>query len=272
MKGSSIRRKLFRLHTGVNRKSCATRWMGQMTVRVDCIRMKAREGAEKSCLSRRRPRGQRGARESRKRLRAERVVNAARHPPAPEAKTRYSRRDNHSARKYLWAVKAANRLASSKAVQRLTEKVPSNLASLPCPHPVCRHVGSSNQKYRQHARYFWFGVVRSRTREGFRLSRDWVQFRERWHGVRRRADALGVPPVAAVEKTPLQFLGVWSRACELQEWAEFAVPFEAPPSTQRGGICRSCGDFGHLSSACPVRARTYGRRGGRKRPSRGRRS
>jgi len=53
---------LYRLHTGVNRKLCVTRWIGSTTVRVGVLkqnRVKASEGAERSCRKRRRVRGQR---------------------------------------------------------------------------------------------------------------------------------------------------------------------------------------------------------------------
>jgi hypothetical protein len=66
---ASRSRTLFRLHTGVNRKSCVTRWIGSTTVRVVILnlnREKASEGAERSCRKRRRKRGQRrGKRRSR---------------------------------------------------------------------------------------------------------------------------------------------------------------------------------------------------------------
>jgi hypothetical protein len=60
---------LYRLHTGVNRKSCVTWWIGCATVRVVILGSnysKASEGAEKSCQKRRSRRGQRkGKRRSR---------------------------------------------------------------------------------------------------------------------------------------------------------------------------------------------------------------
>lgn len=69
-----IRRRQARLLLGVNRKSEGIRWMGMWTVRVHVSRfrattgsqLKADKGAEKSCRSRRRLRGQRkGKRRSR---------------------------------------------------------------------------------------------------------------------------------------------------------------------------------------------------------------
>lgn len=63
---SSRRRREYRLHTGVDRKSCVTRWMNVTTVGVVISRTKAGEGAERSCPKRRRRRGQRvGVRRSR---------------------------------------------------------------------------------------------------------------------------------------------------------------------------------------------------------------
>jgi hypothetical protein len=67
--GASNRRWIFRLQLGVNRKLTVSRWIGCATVGVvntTSTRLKAREGAERSCRSRRRKRGQRkGKRRSR---------------------------------------------------------------------------------------------------------------------------------------------------------------------------------------------------------------
>lgn len=63
--GASRRRREFRLSTGVNRKLCCFRWIGPVTVGVICThggtldRVKADEGAERSCQARRKRRGQR---------------------------------------------------------------------------------------------------------------------------------------------------------------------------------------------------------------------
>jgi len=66
--GASNRRRIYRLQLGVNRKLTVTRWIGSATVGVvntTSSRLKASEGAEKSC-HRRRKRGQRrGKRRSR---------------------------------------------------------------------------------------------------------------------------------------------------------------------------------------------------------------
>jgi len=67
--GASNRRRIFRLQSGVNRKLTVSRWIGCATVGVvntTSTRLKAREGAERSCRFRRRKRGQRrGKRRSR---------------------------------------------------------------------------------------------------------------------------------------------------------------------------------------------------------------
>jgi len=73
--GSSCRRKARRLQLGANPNAIAVRWMGQWTVQVQIVRrkstrgpipMKARVGAERSRLTRRRKRGLRkGRRRSR---------------------------------------------------------------------------------------------------------------------------------------------------------------------------------------------------------------
>jgi len=73
-KRTSWNRRSLRLHTGVNRKLCGTRWIGQWTVRVrisrvserGCAYEKAGKGVERSCRSRRKARGlRRGKRRTR---------------------------------------------------------------------------------------------------------------------------------------------------------------------------------------------------------------
>jgi hypothetical protein len=56
---SSRRRRIFRLHTGVNRKSCVTGWIGCTTVRVDTIARKPVKGPKGPGHRARRSRGQR---------------------------------------------------------------------------------------------------------------------------------------------------------------------------------------------------------------------
>jgi len=67
--GASNRRRILRLQLSVNRKLTVIRWIGCATVGVvntTSTRLKANEGAERSCPSRRRVRGQRiGKRRSR---------------------------------------------------------------------------------------------------------------------------------------------------------------------------------------------------------------
>jgi hypothetical protein len=86
---------LYRLHTGVNRKSCVTRWIGCATVRVVILvsnRPKASEGAERSC----RRRTRRGQRKGRRRSRG----CHPRSPPLPtqRAKRASDRSFDHSMR------------------------------------------------------------------------------------------------------------------------------------------------------------------------------
>jgi hypothetical protein len=107
----SRRRRIFRLSTGVNRKSCYTRWMGSATVGVVSVRgnkygaqLKASEGVEKSCRNRRSRRGQRRGK-SRSRGRQPRSPPPLRPKPAPG-----SRLINHSGRKLIWSVIARNKL------------------------------------------------------------------------------------------------------------------------------------------------------------------
>jgi hypothetical protein len=107
----SRRRRIFRLSTGVNRKSCYTRCMGSVTVGVTLVRgikheaqLKASEGVEKSCRIRRSRRGQRKGK-SRSRGRQPRSPPPLRPKPAPGA-----RLINHSGRKLIWLVITRNKL------------------------------------------------------------------------------------------------------------------------------------------------------------------
>lgn len=66
--GASNRRRIFRLQLGVNRKLTVLRWIGCATVGVvntTSTRLKAKEGAERSCVKRRKRGQRRGKRRSR---------------------------------------------------------------------------------------------------------------------------------------------------------------------------------------------------------------
>jgi len=78
-KGSSVSRRILRLQLGVNRKLTVVRWIGCATVGVvntTSTRLKANEGAEKSCCKRRK----RGQRKGKARSRG---CHPRRSPPPP---------------------------------------------------------------------------------------------------------------------------------------------------------------------------------------------
>jgi hypothetical protein len=137
---ASRRRKLLRLQLGVNRKSTVTRWMNSWTVGVQLSKMKASERAERSLLTRKTRRGQRGGASGDSRLWVTRsvanlLVSAVRNAapgrtPALAEKVPSARKVNHSGRKHLWAVQAGNRLAARRPVQQLIEKVPDHYGYL----------------------------------------------------------------------------------------------------------------------------------------------
>lgn len=131
---ASVRRRLFRLHTSVNRKSCATRWMGELTVRVKSGRAfwgtpippaKAGEGAEKSLLAGSRTR--RGQRRGKKRSRASKSVRGGKPRTTPcrplTGKNVSSRKANHSGRKFTWFERTSAKIANSRSFKVVEEKV-----------------------------------------------------------------------------------------------------------------------------------------------------
>jgi len=297
---SSRNRKAKRLQLGVNRKLTVTRWTNGMTGRVVLSRInprgfasecdnngkmlplggielaggnvrpasttrslegeKASEGAERSCRPRRRLRG------LRKGKRRSRGGKPRRTPslPAPEAKRGHERRVNHSGRKFIWAARAGNRLANLKAARRFIDALPripqevQNLLSRESFHREVIRASSSVKAY--------------------------AGFKKSWRGVKRRADAMGIPAVAAVHTSPWRFLSVRS---SVGDWELLLAALRPPQreeapayaasglghywlTTRQGFLCSRCGrlltyDLG----PCP------GRGGGRgnetPRSSRGRR-
>jgi hypothetical protein len=259
---ASIRRKHLRLQLSVNRKSTAIRWMNAWVVRIHVSKRKADEGAERSCRTRRRRRGQRAGK-PRSRGGKPRS-NAGR--PAPQAKTESSRVFNHKARKNLWAAKAANRLARRPEALRLMRNLPDVTL-----------LGVARSRVRLELR----GVLKKKTVDGWEAKRDWVVFCSRWRGVKRRADDLRIHPLFAVHRSPLKFLMVRSPSAGdwelLLEVLRPPLPVAPRPTGLR--ICRACGyrcggECGKLvggSSAFGTRPKRSGAAASRRgpRPSRG---
>lgn len=218
MKGASTRRRIQRLQLSVNRKSTATRWMNAWTVGVCVSKMKAGKGAEKSCRSRRSRRGQRLGK-----VRARGGKPRSTTPTGPPRQSGYERRINHQGRKYLWAVQAANRLASTRAGSRLITNF-----SREGPEWLRREEGQVT--------YQWF--CRS------------------WHGIARHAREVGVHPMCCVESTPKKFVAV--RGCWRGDVDEFLEHVRiqlgdwvhARHATLGYAMCRLCGLRAHWGVSC----------------------
>jgi hypothetical protein len=213
--------------------------------------VKAEDGAEKSFLPRRR---KRGLRRGKKRSRGgkPRSNAAPRRPSQP--KPHNARRVNHSGRKFLWAVRAANRLANQRTAKRLIENIPR------IPVEVQNEI-SSRSADRHRGDVLQSAAVRSFSR-----------FRKSWRGVKRRADELGVHPTAAVSTSPWKFLAVRSSA---GDWELLLAGLRPPephrqpgvytePSynasglghfwitTRRGYVCSRCGNGLDMAvTVCP---------------------
>jgi hypothetical protein len=294
---SSRNRKARRQQLGADKRVTASRWMGTMTVRVNVssgssrtgvrckppsfvvgskpsndrrVRLyrraqeKAGYGAEKSFQPRRRRRGQRCGK---KRSREGKSRSSAHPTSAPDSKPHNARRVNHKGRKYLWAVQAANRLANLRTAKLLIKNIPN------IPIEVQEHISrhSVNREVLQSASV-----------------RNFSRFRSAWRGVKRRADAMGIPAVAAVHTSPWKFLAVRSSA---GDWELLLAALRPPErvdemprhnasglghfwvTTRYGYVCTRCG--GKLDAAtniCPKSAeglrRKETRRGSGRRGSR----
>jgi len=262
---ATARRRMFRLQLGVDRKSTASWWMGSLTVRVGIVRVKAGEGAEKSFRSQRKTRrGLRGGATGLARLRVTRevahlLVSAIRTAApvtstAPEGETRSSRVVNHKGRKFLWAVKAANRIAARKPTKQLIEVVPSDLGRL------------SRSQAREAVRALGVGD-----------SVRWARFARSWHLYSYKCRHVGVPTEG---QSPLHFLGLRAPQTGGEDLMELAFlsglrpRAVTPPPPPRHVVCRSCGYIGlfgtHDVAAC-VEARILRERaeGEKNRPRRG---
>jgi hypothetical protein len=228
-RGCRLRRRVLRLQLGVNRKSTAVRWMGSLTVGVEFPSGKRTKGPKGPSSSQRKTRrGQRGSgngflscfidREA-SRLLVSAVRSAAPNTtPAPQGKPRTSRVVNHSGRKFLWAVKAANRIAARKPVLQLMEKVPGDFGHL--------------------SRAEASAAVREL---GVGDSSRWVKFSRWWHLYSYKCRHLGVPTEGS---NPLHFLCLRAPhvgGLDLLELIQHLRPPSPPP---RHTVCRSCGNVG----------------------------
>jgi len=116
--GSSRNRRMYRLQQGENRKSAATRWIGQWVVRIHisrvndrgCAYVKAGKGAEKSFPAH--GRRKRGLRCGKHRSRGGKPRRSVK-PPAPESKGCSDRAMRHRERLFTAARRSQSRLLSS---------------------------------------------------------------------------------------------------------------------------------------------------------------
>jgi hypothetical protein len=235
--GASLRRRMYRQYTGVTKRACAIRWTTGESRRDSPSSMKADDGAERSFSVQRKCR--RGNR-SRVAARAGKARPPLSGSVPDRQKPSSSRRYNHQyGRTYLWAVKAANRLAGLKSAQRLMENLPSFDSS-------GGRVPKSWLAKRGHQPPLepWLGQW-------------WIEYEARWHAYARRARFFGIPPTAAVEETPMKFLHV--RAPPQREDVDsflallatrLPAPTIVPPSAPAamrdpvvfgGRMCRHCG-------------------------------
>jgi len=197
------------------------------------VGVKAREGAERSCRPRRR---RRGLRRGKRRSRGGKPRRTPVPSSAPKVKTGHERRVNHSGRKFIWAVRAGNRLARLKTARRLIENLPR------IPQEV-QNLISKESFHRE--------VVRASV-----SVKAYAGFKRSWRGVKRRADALGIPPVAAVHTSPWKFLAVRSSVGDWElllasvrppEQREHVPMFAASGlghywlTTRHGYLCSRCG-------------------------------
>lgn len=170
---SSCRRKVRRYLLGATLKATRCWWIGQVTVRVMSVRAelstrtvreKATHGAEKSCHTRRR---KRGLRSNSHRSRSRRSGKGA----ASVSKDPSERKVNHQGRKFLWAVRAANRLrAECEQYNKLSRKVREG-----------RYLVTEERSMKQHCM-------------------------AKWTRLHMQAEASGIPPVAAFHRSFRDFL------------------------------------------------------------------
>jgi len=234
---ANSRRKLERLQLGVNRKSTVTWWIGCWVVRIHTTVRKQVKGPKGPALPRRTRRGQRGG----SKMSASR--SAALLPtPALPSKTRSSRKVNHVGRKFLWAVKAANRLAARRPVRQLMEKVPEDYGYL---------------SRRQAA-----DCVRDL---GVGETERWERFRRSWHLYSYKCRHVGAPVEG---QSPLHFLCLRAPhvgGLDLLSLLRDAGlrPRTPEPPRLRTQVCRSCGYVGPSGShgfgvECAARRRAEG--------------
>jgi len=235
---TSRRRRYRRLQLGENRKSTAIRWIGGLTVGVNFPRVKADEGAEKSFLTRKTRRGQRGGISGLGRLFLDReaarlLVSAVRSAaprsaPALDEKIPSPRKVNHMGRKHIWAEVAANRLARRKPVQQLIKKVPDD----------------------------WGYMSRSAARRAVADlgvgTPSWERYRDWWHLYSYKCRHMGARPRG---KDPMSFLAGENPKVGAADLMDFLsrsdLPRAAsPPPVRRPRVCMrpnhvGCAFLGH---------------------------
>ena len=159
-----------------------------LTIRfVDRISLEARfpvracDGAEKSCRTRRRKRGLRKGKD-RSRGRHPRCISPG---PANVSKSQSSRKVNHIGRKFIWAVKASNRLR--KDCEKLN-KFPRG------------ELGASHPAYRARRNMKCYCLAK-------------------WTRLHKQAEVSGIPPVAAFHTSFWKYLLVeTSRGNKAADW------------------------------------------------------
>lgn len=261
--GASLRRRALRYQLGASRKAIGIRWMNGWTVGVHLSKTKADDGAERSCLTRRRRRGQRvGKTRSRG---GKPRSNVPSRPP--ESKLSCPRRCNHSGRKFLWYERTANLVAGSPAAKRVVDNWPTVWKDVLRP-------GAPTPFHRS-----------TTTPREVRMTRDWQLFERSASHLIAHAKQAGIPLKQFGEWSPLELLK--TRSPKGGDFDDFlahlrivALPKQEPPPdskivrTKGGVICRTCGNYMQLyelhgAGICrggrPPKG--GGKRGGGKRPA-----
>lgn len=252
-RGCRLRRRIRRLQLGANRKSTAVRWIGSWTVGVQVPCEGGQRGRKVLPKPRKTRRGQRGGASGLARLAVTKEVarllvsavrNAApRHTSALDEKTRSSRVVNHKGRKFLWAVKAANRIAARNPAPQLMKEVPSDFG----------HLSRSQAR----------ATVK---RLGVGETNRWELFSRRWHLYSYKCRHMGAPTEGS---NPLHFLCLRAPhvggldLMDLLDLSGLRPADPLPPPRLVNAVCRSCGYVGpsgtHADEDCRRGASTVGR-------------
>jgi hypothetical protein len=235
--GSSTRRKERRYLLGATPKATRLWWIGQVTVRVMTVcdsklstrhvREKAQYGAERSCRDRRRKRGLRRGK-SRSRGRQPRRSSPPRQPlPKPLS----SRLVNHRGRKFVWAKKKCNELAT-EARRMLSMK----------------------------SRMFYSAA---HGRETSRKALFKAHLQVKWASLADRARLLDIPYQAAFHSTWESFVDIEAKDSDFgvfdfilaglpsREQARRSVT-SSPPGNKPGGTSRRTDEVGNSTAVDPV--------------------